>query len=92
MNIPFCWMVVMPIIHPTLKNNVMKMEQAFQMGYREGERAFYVSPQNWQGETKSTAKVLESQNLPWMQNNEDFEEFLKVDANLSSLCGKTFHV
>ncbi len=92
MNIPLCWMIAMPIIHPTLKTNVMKMEQTFQMGYRVGERVFYVSPQNWQGETKSMAKVLESRSLPWMQNNEDFEEFLKVDANLSSLCGKMFHV
>ncbi len=40
MNISFCWMATMPIIHPILKINVMKMEQAFQMGYRDGEKAF----------------------------------------------------
>jgi len=33
-------MVAMPIIHSTLKIDVMKMEQAFQMGYRDGENAF----------------------------------------------------
>jgi hypothetical protein len=33
-------MATMPIIHPTLKIDVMKMEQAFQMGYRDGEKAF----------------------------------------------------
>ncbi len=39
MNIPLCRMDVMPIIHPTLKIDVMKVEQAFQMGYRDGEKA-----------------------------------------------------
>jgi len=42
MNILFCWMLVMPIIHPTLKINVMTMEQAFQMGYRDGDNAFAI--------------------------------------------------
>jgi hypothetical protein len=42
-NIPFCWMVTMPIVHPNLNIDVMKMEQAFKMGYREGERAFYIT-------------------------------------------------
>ncbi len=40
-------MVVMPIVCLALKIDVMKMEQAFQTGYKEGERAFYISPQNW---------------------------------------------
>jgi len=40
MNILLCWMVVMPIIHPTLNINVTKMKQAFQMGYRDGDNAF----------------------------------------------------
>jgi hypothetical protein len=29
---------------------MFKMEQAFKMGYKEGERASYVSFENWQGE------------------------------------------
>jgi hypothetical protein len=40
MNILLCWMATMPIIQPTLKIDVMKMEQTFQMGYRDGEKAF----------------------------------------------------
>jgi hypothetical protein len=47
MNIPFCRMVIMPIICLALKMDVMKMEQVFQMGCKEGERVFYISPQNW---------------------------------------------
>jgi hypothetical protein len=33
MNIPLYHMISMPIVRPTLKINVLKMEQAFQMGY-----------------------------------------------------------
>jgi hypothetical protein len=40
MNILLCWMATMPIIHPTLKIHVMKVEQAFQMGYRDVVKAF----------------------------------------------------
>jgi hypothetical protein len=39
-------MVARLVVHPTLKINVMKMEQTL-MGYKEGERAFYVYQQNW---------------------------------------------
>jgi len=42
-NIPLCWMVTMPIVHLAFKIDVMKMEQAFQMGYKEGERVFYIT-------------------------------------------------
>jgi hypothetical protein len=85
-------MVVMPIIRLVLKTNVMKMEQAFQMGYREGEKTFYVSPQNWQGKTKFTTNFVKFKSSFWKLRNEEFEAFLKTNANLSSLCGKMFHV
>jgi len=50
MNIPLYLMISMPIVRPTLKIDVFKMEQVFQMGYREGDKVLYVSPINWQGE------------------------------------------
>jgi hypothetical protein len=34
MNLAFCRIMAMPIVRPTLKFNVLKMEHAFQMGYR----------------------------------------------------------
>jgi hypothetical protein len=48
-------MISMPIVKPTLKINVLKLEQAFQMGYRESDKVFYVSPMNWQGEEEFVA-------------------------------------
>jgi hypothetical protein len=46
MNIPFCRMISMLVVRPTFKIDVLKMERAFQMGYREGDKVFYVSPIN----------------------------------------------
>jgi hypothetical protein len=43
MNIPLCQLLFMLIVRPTLNIDVLKMEQCFFMGYREGEKTFYVS-------------------------------------------------
>jgi hypothetical protein len=48
-NMPFYRMVSMPIVHPTLKIDVLKMEQAFHFGYRKGDKVLYVSPLEWKG-------------------------------------------
>jgi hypothetical protein len=33
-------MVPMPVIKLTLKTDILKMEQAFHMGYKEGDKVF----------------------------------------------------
>lgn len=43
MSIPPMSTSFMSIIKPTLKIDVLKMEQIFFMGYGKGEKAFYVS-------------------------------------------------
>jgi hypothetical protein len=40
----------MSIVKPTLNIDLFKMEKAFFTGYREGEKAFYISSTNWKGE------------------------------------------
>jgi hypothetical protein len=39
----------MPIVRHAFKIDVLKMDQAFQMGYRQGENVLFVSRTNWQG-------------------------------------------
>jgi hypothetical protein len=39
-------MISMPMVRPALKIDVLKMEQAFHMGYREGDKVFYVFATN----------------------------------------------
>jgi hypothetical protein len=47
MNIPLCHMISMLVVRSALKIDVLEMEHAFQMGYREDDKVFYVFPTNW---------------------------------------------
>jgi hypothetical protein len=40
MALPLCKMVPMPVVKLTLKIDILKMEQAFHMGYKEGDKIF----------------------------------------------------
>lgn len=39
-NIPLCRMISMPIICPTFKINILKMEHAFHFGFYEANNMF----------------------------------------------------
>jgi hypothetical protein len=53
----------MLIVRLALKIDVLKMEQVFFTGYREGENAFYVSSKNSKGEEELVSKYLPSYNI-----------------------------
>jgi hypothetical protein len=42
MAIPLCKMVPMPIVRLAFKIDILKMKQAFHMGYKEREKVFYL--------------------------------------------------
>jgi hypothetical protein len=46
MHVPLCRMVPMLIVRHAFKIDILKMEHAFHMGYREGDKVFYLSPTN----------------------------------------------
>jgi hypothetical protein len=46
MKIPLCKMISMLVVKPTLKIDVLKVEHDFHMGYKEGDKVFYVSATN----------------------------------------------
>jgi hypothetical protein len=39
----------MHVVHLVLKIDILKMEHAFQMGYREGDKVFYLFLTTWRG-------------------------------------------
>jgi hypothetical protein len=43
MVVPLCKMVPMLTVRLIFKINILKMEQAFHMGYKEGDKVFYLS-------------------------------------------------
>jgi hypothetical protein len=44
MNIILHHLIAMLVVRLVLKIDALKMEHAFQMGYKEGEKVFFVSP------------------------------------------------
>jgi hypothetical protein len=46
------------------------------MGYRQGEKVFFVSPTNWQGEEIFVPSIEASWGPLWKEKNDKFEEFL----------------
>jgi hypothetical protein len=57
---PFGMMISMPILCPTLKIDVLKMEHAFQTRYYEGYKVFYVYLVNWKGEEEFVNSNVDS--------------------------------
>jgi hypothetical protein len=52
-DIPLCRMVYMPLVRPTLTNDIKRLEAEFTHGYRPGAPVFYVSISNEKGEEQS---------------------------------------
>jgi hypothetical protein len=46
MDIPLYKMISMLVVRLAFKIDILKMEQVFQMGYKEGDKVFYVFATN----------------------------------------------
>jgi hypothetical protein len=56
-HIPLCRMVYMPLVHPTLTNDIKRLEAEFTHGYRPSSPVFYVSICNDKGEEQFVKDV-----------------------------------
>ena len=52
LHIPFCRLVAMPMVRPTLSCDITKLEQEFAGRYCDGAAVFYVSTTNEEGESE----------------------------------------
>jgi hypothetical protein len=59
MVVPLCRMVPIPIVSYTFKIDILKMELAFHIGYKEGDKVFYLSPISWKDEEKTFFYTIE---------------------------------
>jgi hypothetical protein len=66
------------------------MEKAFFIGYREGEKAFYLSSTNWKDEEEEVCTYIDIFSSFWKEKNVEFEKSLSKDLNLYWLSGKKF--
>lgn len=92
MNIPLCKMISMLVVKPTLKIDVLKVEHDFHMGYKEGDKVFYVSATNQQREEAIVDTYEEGWDQHWKVANDESEVFLKGDLDLSKFLGHMLHV
>jgi len=51
MHAPLCKMIPMH----AFDTDILKMEQAIHMGYKEGDKGFYLFSTNWKGEEKDVS-------------------------------------
>ena len=51
-DIPLCQMIYMPLVCPTLAQDIKRLEAEFTNGYRPGVSVFYVSTTNENGEER----------------------------------------
>ena len=92
-NIPLCRLVVMPMVRPTLHSDLVKLEQEFVHGYREGACVFYVSLTSKQGEEEHVSSKDRSDWGPiWHSESEKFDRYLDSQDSLRFLKGKMFFI
>ena len=92
-DIPLCRMIYMPLVRPTLAEDIKRLEAEFIHGYRLGASVFYVSTTNENGEEKLVKDVDTSNwGLYWTLVNDEFEAKLASDPHLNFLCGRMFFI
>ena len=63
------------------------------MGYRDGDRAMYISPYNNLDEVLHVRdNIRASWSLLWHEANEEFDSMLQSDSDLAHLVGKMFFI
>jgi len=92
-SIPLCRMLAMPMVRPTLASDLVKLEQEFVHGYREGASVFYVTTTNEDGKTQEVLEADKASWDPiWNAKNDVFNKFLLSDPHLAHLTNMMFFV
>ncbi len=78
MYVPLCKMVPMPIVRPTLEIDILKFEPAFHMGYKEGDKVFYLSLTNQQGEEEDVTLYNNTWDEHQLLENDLFEKVIQT--------------
>ena len=92
-DIPLCRMIYMPLVRPTLAQDIKRLEAEFTNGYRPGASVFYVSTTDENGEERLVKDVDTTGWGPhWTSVNEEFEAKLALHPHLKALCGHMFFI
>jgi hypothetical protein len=82
--IPLCRLRCLPLVRPINDVDVDRLENEFMMGYRDGDRALYVSPYNNLDEVLYVTDDIKASWSPlWEEANKEFDVILENDPDLS---------
>lgn len=91
--IPLCRLRALPLVRPINEVEVSRLENEFVMGYRDGDRAMYVSPYtDLGGVLLLTDEIKASWSPMWLEANAEFEEKCLSDPDIAFLKDKMFYV
>jgi hypothetical protein len=92
-DIPLCQMVYMPLVRPTLANDIKRLEAEFTHGYRPGAPVFYVSTNDMHRDERFVKDEDTSKWGPhWTAVNDEFEAMLDSNPHLKFLSGRMFFI
>ena len=76
-SIPLCRLQCLPLVRPISEVDVAWLQNEFVMGYRDGDRAMYVSPYNNLDEVLHVSDdIRTSWSSLWQEANEKFDSML----------------
>ena len=92
-SISLCCLRCLPLVRPINEVDVAQLENEFVMGYRDGDRALYVSPFNNLNKVLHVSDDIQnSWSWLWKEANEEFDAMLQNDPVLEHLSSKMFYV
>jgi hypothetical protein len=93
LSILLCRLRCLSLVRPINDVDVSRLENEFVMGYRDRDRALYVSIYNNHDEVLHVSDDIQSSwNTFWQEVNEEFDTMLQDDSDLAHLVGKMFYV
>ena len=90
---PLCRMRCLPFVRPINEVDVSRFGNEIVMGYRDGDRALYVSPYNNLDEVLYVSNdIMASLSSLWVKANKEFDVILRVDSILTHIACKMLFV
>jgi hypothetical protein len=90
-SISLCRLQCLPLIRPINEVDVARLQNEFVMGYRDGDRAMYVSLYNNLDEVFNVSDdIRASWSSLWQECSDEFDSMLKKDSDLSQFVDKMF--
>ena len=92
-SIPLCYLRCLPLVRPINDVDVSRLENEFVMGYRDGDRAMYVSIYHNLDEVFHVSDDIKSSWSPlWQEANVEFEAIFQSDSDIFIFVDKIFYV